>query len=129
MTTIEQLIEDIYELRELMKRQEAGLLVPYLRANQGVIMGFLRLAYKEHTREERLALQLKNSRLDSSGISDGFFETATSAIDDFDALEIGLVEITDDDLHMLIRGLRFAQYFGTDSISGSLSMSPVKQAR
>jgi hypothetical protein len=131
MKLIDRLLSDIEVLRGTIRigKLSTDRISPeseqYLAANSPVIMSFLNVVYKEHTREERFQLKLANIRLDESAIPDGFFGIASMAVEALDNMKKGWGEVTNDNLHMLHRALLYASHFNTDHVRGQLAFSPV----
>ncbi len=139
MNTIDQLIADIEALRKVLRQSEESdnpvresVVVSYLLANQSVIESYLRLAFKEHTAEERK--QLSDAR-DQDGsyryILHGgsvyhTYELCAMAITGLqEFVEADMVDISDDDLEVLVRGLQYARCFEARPATTPLQHSPV----
>ncbi len=142
MNTIPQLMADIelfkkgiFYGKESDKVQYKAELVNYLSANQKLILDFLHLAYVQHTADDRRCLldahdgKGRIHSLHSDGV-EGF--DYNNFLNIFQKVEIqkkepcSYLEISDDNLHILYNGLRYAFAFERIHSTAPIQFSPVR---
>lgn len=126
---IEQLIHDIQNLRSasggsvIIRRQQLAL--EYLSANERLITGFIDETYLRHSNEERVALLSKNGTLEGTATDADFRKLALSFRSQTKIMEFTRNPFSDDMLHMLVRGLRFARHFKHSDGEFTILHSPI----
>jgi hypothetical protein len=118
------------DIETLEQRVRAGdplglqLSAEYLRANRSVLVRMFRVAYVEHTEQERFSeLDRSHTALDPVAAPASFHAHVSEILDA--AATCTDLSLLDDDLAMLIRGLRFAERFG--ATAPALDLSPVSR--
>lgn len=99
--------------------------VDYLNQNRFLLRCLVK---KVRALPNRAQLQGTHRELDENVISPEFFDIASEALERAKAIRAGnpLVELTDDDIHMLLRVIDYAKYLGeTDCVEHPLSLSPL----
>jgi hypothetical protein len=125
---IQQIIRDIQNLRNAkggsttIRRQE--LAFEYLSANKQLIVDFIDGAYRMHSNDERKALLPIDNTLDESGIDPGFRNLALGFVTQIE-MSPDMGAFSEDSLHMLVRGLRYARHFNYPDHDYHIEHSPI----
>ena len=137
---IQDLIRDLVDIRQwcLNPLQEdipqVGL--DYLYVNQDLIQAYLDCVYAV-SEAEREAIQSAHKELDYTAVLQSHKDLAEQALREAKERRIdpeaarvaqSLTPVSEDDLHMLIRPIRYALYLKCSDASqdGALSMSPIE---
>ena len=100
--------------------------VAYVAANKDLLLCLI-----DHvalmSRSDRAVLQSKHRELDENVLSAEFFSIPRDAVDTAHQVASGnqLTELTDDDVHMIVRTVLYAQY-STPDCPHPLVLSPVR---
>lgn len=134
---IERILSDLNDIREAISQQEnndqtvptAGL--AYLIANQHILTFFVDQLYESVSLSDREKLFERYGELDYSVIETSFRDIAKTAIRKVTigkaGLDMGLILVKDDDIHMLVRALRYVAYYKLENRNYELKRSPIIQ--
>jgi hypothetical protein len=121
----ETLIEELKKIRNalVLAKKTPESVYHYLKSHKAEIERYLLITYEEHTEEKRKALAKTHRELNEASAIEGFDEDALAAVRAsylYMESEVSFIhpehpDITDDDIHQLIRGLQYAKYLMADS--------------
>lgn len=132
---LESIIADLQNIAEICARKNLENIPPpalsYLAANSNLIEWYLEYLYSKTSVDQRQELLDAHPELDYSAVPDEFFEIAKSAIQKAthysSAIKLELLSITEDDIRMLLRALKYVKYCDLAPHSHQLTMSPIAQ--
>jgi hypothetical protein len=126
--TIQRAIDDLHDLMERLSSDEASaqnVTVKYLSANRHHLAKWANAVFASTTEEERAELKKRHQELDESVIGSSFREIALDVLEGLEEEEAGLLVIDDDQVHMLVRALRYAKYL-LPNANERLANSPIR---
>lgn len=133
----ERLLADLSKVQHVVRQDRLPSLpysaVAYISANHDFIAFVIAQVYAKTNRTEREELERDHRELHPSAVGDGFGELAAGVVTDaWQAIEAKrkhgiILELTDDDLDVLLRVLKYANYIVLDQHDFKLECTPIEE--
>lgn len=131
-TILTAVLSDLWKIRGWCinpnPRLAPASVVSYLVENNDLLRWYTHHLYSTTTKPERETLLSEHRELDESIIYGDSSSYIDALLDSVRLHASGLVEITDDDINMLIRPLEYVKYLPAPTVyhEFSLSLSPIR---
>ncbi|HEV7797671.1 MAG TPA: hypothetical protein VGO73_05930 [Pyrinomonadaceae bacterium] len=133
---IENLIEDLKKIEALLpisgymhpvQKEAPDFAILYLTANSGLIEYCLDAVYKHRTKVQRLEMSKSHPELHESVVHNDSYKLASHALSSARSCWNALQDpgVYQDDIHMLVRALRYAKYCVDLDLIRRVFMHPV----